>query len=94
MAACQSHRVHGVHQVCHHVGLGKESDNSFQFKRVPSSRNLADFESRNFKDSWDFKLDPAMFNWACQKLNFNPKRDMFSSRLSPRFTIRYVATHT
>ena len=47
---------------------------------VPSAANIADQVSRKFKDAWDFSLDKKVFMEMCHFLNFNPLRDMFSSR--------------
>lgn len=56
---------------------------------VPGPENLADFYSRNFSDSTEWKLKEAIFERLCKQF-FVPDIDMFASRLNHQVT-RFVS---
>ena len=48
---------------------------------IPGKINCkADFESRHFKEEYEWMLDKQVFQSACQKLNFMPDIDLFATR--------------
>lgn len=58
---------------------------------IPGKNNCqADFESRNFKEEYEWKLDENTYLRATHKLQFKPEIDLFASRMNYQIS-KYVS---
>ena len=60
-------------------------------EHIPGSENMTDFESRNYKESTEWKLDPNIVSQVFEIWG-TPELDMFASRLNTQLN-RYAAWH-